>query len=350
MPEISDDERAELVEYVLARGATADDVARTTNLGELALDLHLRARTDVTLAEVAERVGIDWPRAERLLVALGLPPDPGARTTADEAAALELLATVARDVIGEDTTAQIARVVGNAMARVADTVVTAFRLEVELPRQTEGARYIQVVREYAALIETMLPTFVRTLDALLRRQMIAVAERMWTTDDERTAVTLPRAIGFADLVGYSAAAATLSPRALIDVLVEFDERTSTAVARRRGQIVKTIGDEAMFVTEDPADACRIALDLVREFETGPLPPVRVGLARGEVVAVLGDVFGPDVNLAARLVGVAEPSTVVVSGSVAAGAGDAPDLVFEALPPVAVKGLAEPVVPYTVTFR
>ena len=350
VPEVHDDERAELIEYVMARGATADDIARSTNLGELALDLQLRPRTDDTLATVAERAGVEWRRVQRIVAALGLPVDPDGRTTADEAATLELLAAASSDVFGEDATVQIARVVGNAMARVADAVVTAFRLQVELPRQAEGARYLDVVQEYAALAETLLPAFVRTLDAVLRRQIVAVAERMWSTDDERTVVTLPRTVGFADLVGYSTAVASLPPGKLIDILVEFDERTAEAVAAGSGQLVKTIGDEAMFVTQDPADACRIALDLVRQFETGPLPPVRVGLAAGEVVSVLGDVYGPHVNLAARLVGVAEPSTVVVSESVHARAGGEPDLVFEPLSPLVVKGFPDPVVAYRLTRR
>jgi adenylate cyclase len=106
----------------------------------------------------------------------------------------------------------------------------------------------------------------------------------------------------------------------------------------------------MFVSEDPAAACRIALELVRGFETGPLPPVRVGLAAGEVVAVLGDVYGPDVNLASRLVDIADQSTVVVSESVRAGAAGAPDLEFDALPPVVVKGFADPVVAYRLVAR
>ena len=61
----------------------------------------------------------------------------------------------------------------------------------------------------------------------------------------------------------------------------------------------------MFVTEDATDACRIALDLI-EAAGGTLPPVRVGLATGEMASVFGDLYGPDVNLAARLVGVADP--------------------------------------------
>jgi adenylate cyclase len=42
-----------------------------------------------------------------------------------------------------------------------------------------------------------------------------------------------------------------------------------------------------------------------------MPDVRIGLATGSVVMRLGDVFGPPVNLAARLTGVARRNRVIV---------------------------------------
>ena len=59
-----------------------------------------------------------------------------------------------------------------------------------------GTAYVDVVKEYAEITETLLPTFVSTLDAVLRRQIVAVAERMWSTDAERSIVTLQRTVGF----------------------------------------------------------------------------------------------------------------------------------------------------------
>ena len=75
---------------------------------------------------------------------------------------------------------------------------------------------------------------------------------------------------------------------------------------------------------------------------GTLPAVRVGLATGEMASVFGDLYGPDVNLAARLVGVAEPSTAVVSEATRATGGD---FRFERLPPLTLKGFAEQTTAY-----
>jgi adenylate cyclase len=334
-------DRLELIRYVLSRGATLEEMARATNLGEVALDMTLRPRGPLPLREVAASSGLDWPATLRLMTAIGLSTDPDFPVTADEAAAVRLLAGASNDLLGEDATLQLARVTGNAMARLAETIVGVFRLQVELPRRDAGMPYVDVVKEYAELTQTLLPTFVSTLDAVLRRQIVAVAERMWSTDSERSIVTLQRTVGFVDLVDYTSATASLSLRELTNILIEFDLRTSELVAKGNGQIVKTIGDEAMFVTEDAADACRIALDLI-DASGGILPPVRVGLASGEMVSVFGDLYGPDVNLASRLVGVADPSTAVVSEQVRSAASG---FRFERLAPLTLKGFADPTTAY-----
>jgi adenylate cyclase len=274
-PDASD--RLELIRYVLSRGATLEEMAGATNLGEVALDMTLRPRGPLPLREVATSAGLDWTTTVRLMTAIGLSTEPDFPVTSDEASTVRLLAGASNDLLGEDATLQLARVTGNAMARLAETIVGIFRLQVELPRRATGMPYVDVVKEYSELTETLLPTFVSTLDAVLRRQIVAVAERMWSTDAERSIVTLRRTVGFVDLVDYTSATASLSLRELTNILIEFDLRTSELVAKGNGQIVKTIGDEAMFVTEDAEDACRIARDLI-DASGGVLPPVRVGLA------------------------------------------------------------------------
>lgn len=331
-------ERLALLRQALALGASPAELRASANLGELVLDLKLRPRLDTTLGDAVAAAGLEWAGAERLLGTLGLPTDPGSRLTADEVVAIGLLAD-AISLIGFEATVQLARAAGGAMAQVAEAVVSAVRLRVEQPRRDSGTAYEDIVREFSELAETVLPNFVRTLDAALRHQLVRVAPR-WSTDAERSAVVLPRTVGFADLVGYTATAAGLSIRELTAVLMEFDEATSSAVLAEGGRIVKMIGDEAMFVTDDSASACLIAERLVTTFGAGALPPVRVGLAAGEVVSVFGDIYGPDVNLAARLVDAADPSSVLVSETVAAAC--ASTFEFDAPRPLDLRGIAEPV--------
>ena len=71
----------------------------------------------------------------------------------------------------------------------------------------------------------------------------------------------------------------------------------------------------MFVAGTTDDALDIARRLVDDEE---LPALRVGLARGTVTTREGDFFGPVVNLAARLVALAEPGAILVDASIAQG--------------------------------
>ncbi len=69
-------EHLDLIRYVMAQGATLEDMAGATNLGQLALDRTIRPRSPLTLGEVAASAGIDWPTAERLMTAVGLGRTP----------------------------------------------------------------------------------------------------------------------------------------------------------------------------------------------------------------------------------------------------------------------------------
>ena len=91
----------------------------------------------------------------------------------------------------------------------------------------------------------------------------------------------------------------------------FESRCADVVARRRGRVIKTLGDSVLFVSEDPVEAMEIALGIVDVIgRDNRLPDVRIGLATGSVIMQLGDVFGPPVNLAARLTGVARRNRVI----------------------------------------
>ena len=341
-PDASD--RLALIRYVLSRGATLDEVtAETANLGKLALDLNIRARGPLTLREVGDSAGLDWPTTLRLMTAAGLWTDPDLLLTADEATAVRLFAGAHNDLLGEEATLQMARVTGNAMARLAETVVGIFRLQLEVPRMDAGTPYVDVVREYAELTETLLPTFVSTLDAVLRRQIIAVAERMWSTDTERSIVTLHRTVGFVDLVGYTSTAASLSLRDLTTVLIEFDVRTSEVVAGHHGQIIKTIGDEAMFVTENADDACRIALELTGA-SGGTLPPSGSGWPAGRWSRCSAISTAPTSTWPPG----SSPSPIPRRRwSLSRCAAGSSGFRFERLPPLTLKGFAGPTTAYRI---
>jgi adenylate cyclase len=336
-------ERLELVTFLLQNGATLDELRRAPNPGVLAVGLILRHPGKSTLAEVVQATGVDFDQARRLLSSPGHMADPGERLTEGEVTAISVLTGSSNNLLGAEATTHLARVAVSTMARMAETIVSSFRVNFELPRLLAGVRELELVRQYAEVARDILPEFTVALDALLRRQIIGFGSQMWSTDEDRAAVTLLRTVGFADLVGYTSASASMSVRELTAILAQFEETTAEAVYRGNGQIVKTIGDEAMFVAEDAVDACRIAVDLTKHVAQAGLPPIRVGLAAGEVVSIGGDVFGPTVNLAARLVETAEPSRVVVSEPVREASLD--KFSFDPLAPLTLKGFEVPVVAF-----
>jgi adenylate cyclase len=104
-------------------------------------------------------------------------------------------------------------------------------------------------------------------------------------------------------------------------------------------VVKLIGDEVMYVSNDPTAACEIARRLTAGLTDHPrLPPVRGGIAYGSVLSRDGDFFGAVVNLAARAVKLAEPGTVLVSDEVRA----ASDLALTSIGASEIKGFDHPI--------
>jgi adenylate cyclase len=155
------------------------------------------------------------------------------------------------------------------------------------------------------------------IGAIFRRHLVLVSYQRWSTDEEGVAVIVERAVGFVDLVGSTDVLRTVSVSETAALVNRFEQLVWDSATSAGGRVVKLIGDEAMFVADDAAAACRLASETVER----SVDAVRVGLAYGPAVALHGDYYGPTVNLAARLVAVASPGSVVVSDVVRNAAGD-----------------------------
>jgi adenylate cyclase len=69
-----------------------------------------------------------------------------------------------------------------------------------------------------------------------------------------------------------------------------------------------------------------------------LPQVRVGLATGEVVSRIGDLFGTPVNLASRLTALAAPGAVLTDTTTASALEGSAAFALAGQPPRSVAGL------------
>jgi adenylate cyclase len=337
-------EADELLDLLRTLGATEEELATTPphQRGALALELGLRdGRPPMTLKEAADVMGITPDDLRPFWRALGFAVESEhSRVPATLVDAQQVLATSARQLMGDEAALGLARVIGSATARLAEAVVDNFRVGVELPELGRGKSYADVVADYVALSREALPALESIVIAALRAHMVHVAGGFWTPDLEQAAARRDLSIGFADLVGYTALTRTLTPADLSRLLRRFEEGVSEVVTTRGGRLVKQIGDGAMFAAETPATGGAIACELAAVFAAADgVPPVRVGLAWGSVLTHYGDYYGDVVNLAARLVALARPGTVVVSEDVARGLGD--QWALERLPDQALKGFGAP---------
>ena len=225
---------------------------------------------------------------------------------------------------------------GSTMARLAETISGTFRVGEEVPQLNTGTSRAEVAESYSGIVRDLLPSFLEAVAAVFRRHLVNVSYQTWSTDTEQAAVTMERTVCFADLVGSTELLRAVSIREMANILRRFEEQVWDLVSTGGGRVVKLIGDEAMIVFAEPSQACRVGLDLIDLSEQ----PVRVGMAHGTVVSLYGDYYGETVNLAARLVKRADPSTLLVSEIVRDRAGNG--LAFEAFEPLALKGFAQSV--------
>jgi adenylate cyclase len=338
------DRRLALLQDLVALGATDHDL--TTARDELPL-LAFRlvaspGRDRLTLAQLAERVGVGEDRVVDVWQSAGF-RRPAADDPVFTEADVELMRLVdaARELFGEETTRQLIRVTGSALARIADAVISAFIVDLASHSVADDPSGVALVR---ANIDTLvlLPQFSQALDTLLRHHLLALRRDGVPPGPPGGYETQRLAVGFSDLVDSSGLAQHVSLTDLARRLRQFETQAASLVTRGGGRVIKNIGDEVMFVVDDPAAACRIALDLVGACAADPsIPPVRSGVAMGEVLVREGDCFGPVVNLAARLVQVAPTDTLVVSEAVRQAIQPAPDLRVRAGAARTLKGFAAP---------
>ena len=124
------------------------------------------------------------------------------------------------------------------------------------------------------------------------------------------------AIMFTDIVGYTAMVQANELRAL-SLLKKHMNLIRPLVARHEGREVKTIGDSFLLEFPSALAATKCAIDLekaLQKFNEGKRDKVvvRVGIHVGDVVHEGGDVYGDTVNIASRIVSLAESGGVCVS--------------------------------------
>ncbi len=288
------------------------DDDKTPELAERIQGMLLGEAPSLTRVEVSEQSGVDQAVAETLWRLLGFPQasDTDAAFTHADVEALRLTSEMMDfGILKPESQAALVRTLARSFARLAEWQ-TGLLAELH---QSAGAEIDD--ESYLALIGEVMPRIEALQNYIWRRHLASVSASSLTTEDSDGGV--PLAVCFVDIVGYTSRSKELDEGELIDWVEGFEAEVTGAVVDHGGHVIKTIGDEVLFVTDDPAAAAEIGLILTARGsdENDPFPAVRAGIAYGNVVRRLGDVFGPTVNIAARLTSVGRPGTVIVDRGV-----------------------------------
>src|SRR5262249_13937035 len=125
------------------------------------------------------------------------------------------------------------------------------------------------------------------------------------------------AIMATDVVGYSKLMQSDEAVALA-ALATIREATQNQIKGHRGRIANTAGDSVLAEFGSAVEAVSCAMALQQELSSrteGDDLQVRIGIHLGDVVDKGGDLFGTAVNVAARLEGIAQPGSIIVSAAV-----------------------------------
>jgi adenylate cyclase len=268
-----------------------------------------------SLTDLAQKSGLSIEDVQDYWRWIGIPNrDPNERmyTDADLGALHELLALSASEHFNETVTRNFVRGLGHMAERLATWQVEAMVDHIGHLRSLDDldAR-LAVVDEMPHLMDTLT----RQLDHAWKRQLAAVTRRLTvevaeSSDDVDKTRHLPlrRAVGFADIVGFTESTRSMSTDQLARYMQSFETRVRDAVTEAGGRVIKMVGDAVFFAADSVEVGAEVAL---RVAVPGEIQPVRVSMVWCRVLTRFGDMFGPGVNLASRLAELSQPDEVTV---------------------------------------
>lgn len=301
-------------EALLEAGVPAEEVERAAELGGLellAID-RLLEESPRTLSQrdIAAESGLDVEEISQVWRALGFPhvdPDEPVYTRADAAMTTLVGTLLDKGLTDADLTLQMARVIGQSMSRVA-----AAQVAVMVDRQADRPVLTVTEAPFTERAELLFQVMPSVLEYVWRRHLEVEARRRLAQLEGAPDQTATLCVGFADLVGFTALSQQIPEDELAHVVGRFEAVAADVVSAHGGRLIKTIGDEVMFSADTVVAGAEIALGLSEQFRAEEVvSDVRVGLAHGPVLQYEGDLYGPTVNLAHRIVAIAYPGSVVV---------------------------------------
>lgn len=319
-------ERAELIDWLVAQGITAEQIR--DSFAPMLLPARRLLGDDgtyVSARQISEQTGLGLDELIRFQRAAGLPQpqDPDApifmRPDGETAVHIKRFLDLGID---HDLMLTVVRVLAQGLANAAEVMRAAALAAVVHP----GATELEIAKGIEALAGVAAPLLGPMIQDLLMLQLRHTLETEAVNASERAAGDpLPgaRAVAaaFADLVGFTSLGEEVPPEELEQLANRLAE-LSHDVAEGPVRFIKTIGDAAMFVSTDTGALLAAVLSLVDAASADErLPRVRVGVSYGAAVSRAGDWFGSPVNTASRVTSAARPSSVLVAESAHTDVGD-----------------------------
>ncbi|MGC5616697.1 adenylate/guanylate cyclase domain-containing protein [Georgenia sp. Z1491] len=281
-----------------------------------------------TIRELAERAGTSLELAHTFWRAMGF-PNVGENhvvfTDSDVSALRSMASQLDEGRIDMSTAISLLRAQSHTTDRLVlwqtEALVEGLSRQLGIDDTSARRLFLDRVGGHTEVLEKQLTyAWRRQLAALLRRTEAEVATREPSADlgpGGADRYPLTRALGFVDMVAYTRRSTELGSAALADLVQTFEYTSRDVITSAGARIVKTIGDAVLYVADDLVLAAEVCVDLIAALTAKErMLPVRASLVWGEVVSRFGDIFGPSVNLASRLVDVAPAGSVLMDSATA----------------------------------
>ncbi|MGN6871371.1 MAG: adenylate/guanylate cyclase domain-containing protein [Solirubrobacteraceae bacterium] len=321
--------RERLLHKLVDEGYALDelkDAVKEDRLALLLVDRVLGGR--YTAGELEKRTGLSTAQLLRIRRLLGLPEAAADdRVFGEEEVQAADSTRMFLDVgLSEEAIAEITRVLGEGMARLAATTAAAFVDAFLEPGDSED----EVAQRFASVAEQLIPAIDPVLVAAYKQHLAQAVRRGMLSQTERetgeAGGTQEITVCFVDMVGFTRLGAQIDPQELGGLASRLAELAND-VTEPAVRLVKTIGDAAMFVSSEPGPLVSTALSLLEAVEKADLPSLRAGVAFGPALQRAGDFYGHAVNLASRVTGAARPGAVLCTKEVRDAAPDDYDWSF-----------------------
>jgi adenylate cyclase len=357
----TDVERVRLIQFLERRQISLDQIARAeqdeavlTSVVDFLYPRGIGQR--YSFAQAIEIVGLDAEVARRLREASA--PSDDMMDEHDLRMLTE--AKVALDAgFPEAALLQLVRVYADALGRVAEAEVRLFHFYVHEGLKATGLAGQELLDSRKAVRDHLLPIVGPMIEYFHRRGMAkSVHEDMvlhLTRNRARPAegeppTQLRLAIVFLDISSYTPITAVMGDVVAARIIERLSELVRETVTRFDGRIVDRVGDAFLLVFPEPRAVFACAIEIERRAAAEPqFPALRSAVHWGDVVYQEGGYVGGSLNLTSRVATQAMPRQIVLTAAAREEIGDLDSVTLARLGGRQLKGLAEDVELFEVSF-